>query len=151
MPSNTWMNCVTPIFQRITDGNLAGVTSVITLMEVLVQPIQQGETQLAHDYSDLLLHHPSLSVVPIGTAIAERAAHLRAQYRLRTPDALQIAVALEARCQAFLTIATSGPGRSDYRNKLIIELLVSTPLVRNPGPCMVQSQQQPHADFSSIS
>ena len=76
-------------------------------MEVLVQPIQQGETQLAHDYSDLPLHHPNLSVVPIGIAIAERAAHLRAQYRLRTPDALQIAVALEARCQAFLTNDTA--------------------------------------------
>lgn len=35
-------------------------------------------------------------------SIAETAAELRARYNLRTPDALQIAVALENNCDAFL-------------------------------------------------
>ncbi len=39
----------------------------------------------------------------ISVAAAERAAALRARYHLRLPDALQIAVALEAGCEAFLT------------------------------------------------
>ena len=33
----------------------------------------------------------------------DRAAELRARYRLRLPDAIQLAVALNAGCQAFLT------------------------------------------------
>ncbi|MEP7294186.1 MAG: PIN domain-containing protein [Chloroflexota bacterium] len=39
----------------------------------------------------------------INTAIASRAAQLRAQYNLKTPDALQAAAALEMGCNAFLT------------------------------------------------
>jgi predicted nucleic acid-binding protein len=34
---------------------------------------------------------------------AERAARLRATHRLKTPDALQVAVASQAGCEAFLT------------------------------------------------
>lgn len=39
----------------------------------------------------------------VDTVMAKRAAALRAYYNLRTPDALQLAAALEAGCQAFLT------------------------------------------------
>jgi predicted nucleic acid-binding protein len=42
-------------------------------------------------------------LVAVDTTIAERAADLRARWRIRTPDALQIATALDAGCQAFLT------------------------------------------------
>jgi predicted nucleic acid-binding protein len=41
-----------------------------------------------------------LSVDPIA---AERGARLRAAYRLKTPDAIQLAIATESRCEAFLT------------------------------------------------
>lgn len=46
---------------------------------------------------------PSLTTVVINAAIAERAAALRVRYRLRTPDALQVAAALAHGCEAFLT------------------------------------------------
>jgi len=39
----------------------------------------------------------------IDAETAKRAATLRAKYNLRTPDALQVATALEFDCQAFLT------------------------------------------------
>ena len=45
---------VTEVFQRIADGRLVGVTSVITLTEVLVQPVQRGERNLQRQYRDLL-------------------------------------------------------------------------------------------------
>ncbi len=35
--------------------------------------------------------------------VADRAASLRARYRLRTPDAIQLATALQARADVFLT------------------------------------------------
>lgn len=44
-----------------------------------------------------------ITIWPVSVAIAERAAHLRAQYRLRTPDAIHIATAMIAGCDAFLT------------------------------------------------
>jgi len=45
----------------------------------------------------------NFSALAISATIAELGAELRAQYRLRTPDALQIAPALEAGCEAFLS------------------------------------------------
>lgn len=94
---------VTEIFQRISNGVMHGLTSVITLSEVLVQPILQQQVLLQQEYRDLLLRGMNFETFPVSTGIAERAAELRAQYRLRTPDALQLATAIEAGGQAFLT------------------------------------------------
>lgn len=94
---------VTEIFQRVSNGAPLGVTSVITLSEVLVQPIIQQQTLLQREYRDLLLRSSNFTTLAISATIAELGAELRAQYRLRTPDALQIATALEAGCEAFLS------------------------------------------------
>lgn len=93
---------VTEVFQRIADSKLTGVTSVIALAEVLVQPIRRGAVSLQQEYRQLLLHSVNFEVLPLDAAMAERAAELRARYNLRTPDALQIAATLSAGCQAFL-------------------------------------------------
>jgi predicted nucleic acid-binding protein len=42
-------------------------------------------------------------LLAIDSAVAERAADMRALYNLRTPDALQVAAALTVGCDAFLT------------------------------------------------
>lgn len=94
---------VTEIFQRIADGELVGVTSVITLTEVLIQPLRQGRVDLQAQYRDLLIGSANFELVSIDPGVAERAAGLRVRYNLRTPDALQVAAALAAGCQAFLT------------------------------------------------
>ena len=94
---------VTEIFQRIAENTLIGVTSVITLIEVLIHPLQQGNVRLQQEYRDLLLHSNNFQMMTIDTAIAERAAEIRTRYNLRIPDALQIATALAAGCEAFLT------------------------------------------------
>jgi predicted nucleic acid-binding protein len=51
----------------------------------------------------MLLNTNHILSVPVSTTIAENAAELRAKYRLRTPDALQIGTAIESSCHAFLT------------------------------------------------
>jgi predicted nucleic acid-binding protein len=94
---------VTEIFQRVSNGAPLGATSVITLSEVLVQPIIRQQMLLQREYRDLLLRSRNFSTLAISASIAELGAELRAQYRLRTPDALQIATALETGCEAFLS------------------------------------------------
>ena len=94
---------VTEIFRRIDDGDLEAVTSVITLTEVLVHPIQMGRSDLHRAYFTLLTQSAHLTLTGIDESIAEQASVLRAHYHLRTPDALQIAVAMESECDAFLT------------------------------------------------
>lgn len=94
---------ITEIFRRIDRGSMTGFTSAITLTEVLTQPLKQGQVHLQKEYRDLLLHSANFYTLPINAEIAEQAAGLRAQYGLCTPDALQVAAAKTANCQAFLT------------------------------------------------
>lgn len=93
---------VTAIFQRIENGKITGVTSVISLCEVLVHPIRNQNHNLKQRYRDILQNSPNFFTRLINSTVAENAAELRAKYNLRTPDALQIAAALENSCDAFL-------------------------------------------------
>ena len=69
----------------------------------LAYPLQQPHPELAEVYRELLLRSDRVESLPLDYAMAEAAAGLRARYRLRTPDAVQIAAALSAGCEAFLT------------------------------------------------
>ena len=113
---------VTRIFQLIANGSLVGVTSTITLTETLVQPYLHGDTQLQQQYRDLLLRSDNFQVLPITSGAAERAAELRARYALRTPDALQVAVALASGCEAFLTNDSKLRRITDLRVLVLDEL-----------------------------
>ncbi len=73
------------------------------MTELLTKPLQAQDTRLANRYRTLLLQIANFRMVPIHAAIADTAAMLRARYRLRTPDALQVATAIDRRCDAFLT------------------------------------------------
>lgn len=91
------------IIRRIDVGSIAGYSSAVTLTEVLTKPKQAGDTVVENAYRTLLLGSRNFTILPIDTAIADSAADLRARYRLRTPDALQLAAAIQAGCQAFIT------------------------------------------------
>ena len=99
----TYDSRVTEIFRHVEEGRISGITSVISLTEVLVHPLAKGQLELYLQYQNLLYNSEHIEVVSIDPGIAERAASLRAVYGIRTPDALQIAAAIESGCQAFLT------------------------------------------------
>ena len=94
---------VAEFFRRIDEGRLKAVTSVITLTEVLVHPLRMGRVDLKERYLTLLSASDNFSLLPIEIWVAEQAADLRARFNLRTPDAIQLAVAISAGCDAFLT------------------------------------------------
>ena len=91
------------VFDELAAGTFAGVTLVLTLMELVVRPLQLGRPEVADDYEVLVANYPNLSVVEIDRLTARRAAELRAVYRLRPAGALQVAACLEHGATAFLT------------------------------------------------
>jgi predicted nucleic acid-binding protein len=91
------------IFDQWETGKVGGVTSVITITEVLVKPLRDGNRQVAQEYRRLLSSFPHLSLVDIDRQVARRAADLRANHGIRTPDALQIATALSRGATGFVT------------------------------------------------
>jgi predicted nucleic acid-binding protein len=102
------------IFEIVETQAIDITTSVMTLTETLMKPLQANDQQLIDTYNNLLTQNVRL--VPITAAIARLAAELRARYNLRTPDALHIATAIDAGCDAFLT--------NDFTLKRVQELTI---------------------------
>jgi predicted nucleic acid-binding protein len=99
-----YLGIVREIFHRIRDGTLIAVTSPITLAECLVNPYRLGQIQLQQDFIDVLVNGNNVRFVSISTpTIALQAAQIRARYNLHLLDAFQLATALIAGCEAFLT------------------------------------------------
>lgn len=99
----TFLPKVAPFFEAAARGEFRIVTSFVTLIEVLVHPVREGRLDLAQQYRDVLLHSPELTAVPVSEDIAEGAAKLRAQFKLRTPDAIQMATAIQYGASSFFT------------------------------------------------
>ncbi len=98
-----YVDLLRPVFRAVEEGQFSLVTSVVTLLEVMVQPIRYGDEALANDYQDILLHGNNIRTEPVTLTIAQVAAELRAESRLKTPDAIHLATALEHQAVAFLT------------------------------------------------
>jgi predicted nucleic acid-binding protein len=88
------------LFEAAAAGELTIALSTITLAEVLTGPFKAGQTALAKRYEKALSHY---NVIPVSTPIAAMAAQLRAQYRLKLPDAIQLATGLDIGAAAFVT------------------------------------------------
>jgi predicted nucleic acid-binding protein len=94
---------VKPLFEAIDHGSLLAATSGLTLMEVLVVPYRTGNLSLADRYEALLTRSRGLRFVEIDRPLLKAAAQLRAAFRIKPPDAIQIAAAAVVNCGAFLT------------------------------------------------
>lgn len=88
------------LFEAAAAGKLNIALSTITLAEVLTGPFKAGQTALAKRYEKALSGYTLISVTP---PIAALAAQLRVQYRLKLPDAIQLATALDVGATAFVT------------------------------------------------
>jgi predicted nucleic acid-binding protein len=91
------------ILEDIENGFISAVASSVSLTEILVKPIREGNLTLEKQYKLLFSHFPNLYILPIDNVVAERAAYLRGKYNIRTPDALIVATALVANADLFIT------------------------------------------------
>lgn len=90
------------VFQAIQAGTLSAVTSSITLSECLVHPYRHGDTALAQKFRNVIIGGVNTRYVGVDV-VAEQAAELRAGYKLKLADSFQIAAAIAAGCDTFLT------------------------------------------------
>jgi predicted nucleic acid-binding protein len=91
------------LFSSIEAGLRQGVTSTITLMEIIVKPLALGRQDVARKYEALLVNFPNLDIVDLDRNVIRQAARLRAEYRIRPPDALQASVSLLYGADVFIT------------------------------------------------
>ncbi|MGB9887995.1 MAG: type II toxin-antitoxin system VapC family toxin [Moorellales bacterium] len=98
------------LFVPLEEGRLRAVTSALTLAEILVRPKSLGREDVCQQYKALLCSYPNLAIVPFTVETAVFCAEIRARYRIRTPDAVQLAAALEKGATVFLTNDAGLPG-----------------------------------------
>lgn len=94
---------VDELFRSIDGGDVAAVTSELTLAEVLIKPLATGRHDIAAVYEQLLRRSESLNVVPIDRAILVDAARHRASLGIKLPDAIHVATAVAVGCDVLLS------------------------------------------------
>lgn len=118
-----YLELVRAFFQAMSQGEFQVVTSTLTLTEVLVHPLRAGNVELAGQYRDILFAQENLITLSVSPAIAEAAAQLRAIHNLRTPDAIQLATAMQGGATAFLTNDARLPAAPNLEILVLDQLL----------------------------
>lgn len=111
-PRPAWLRA--NVFEPLAAGRRRGVTSTLTVSELLVRPYADAQPDRAAALRAALTAFPTLAILPVTMEIADGAARLRAAHDIRLPDAIQLATTHAGGGQAFLTndraLAHADPG-----------------------------------------
>jgi predicted nucleic acid-binding protein len=113
-----YVELATAVFASIEQSVVHGVTSTLTLAEVLIAPLKQGNTQAVIDYELYLTNFPNLHLQPPTNEIARMAATVRATTGLKMPDAIQVATAIVTGAGAIIS------NDKQWRNKVTQPALI---------------------------
>ena len=102
------------IFKFLEDRRVRAVTSIITIAEL--QAFRAPEKVL-QDIRESFLSTPNLITVDVNQEIALASAEIRREYKFALADSIQLATALDAKAQTFIT--------NDKRLKLFKRLPVT--------------------------
>jgi predicted nucleic acid-binding protein len=91
------------VLSAVESGRLEGITTTVTLAELLTAPAQAGDERALRDYELYLTHFPHLTILPLDVGLARLAARTRVQSGLPLPDAVQVAAASHAGCDVIVS------------------------------------------------
>lgn len=91
------------VFENIQDGKNKAYMSVLSLLEVLVKPKKENNIFLENRYKLMLSNYPNLSIEDVSFGISDVAARLRAEYSIKTPDAIILATGIGMKVDYFIT------------------------------------------------
>lgn len=93
--------CVADLREKMLARGDQLLTSTLTLGEILVKPMEKGETGISAKYQEVLSSTSLL--IPFDAKAAAIYAGLRSDRALRPPDAIQLACAAAAQVDLFIT------------------------------------------------
>ncbi len=91
------------LFGGLRSGAVAGQCSALSLYQILSEPFRRGREECARDVAKLLAVYPGLEIVPVTASVAVQAAQVQAQLGGGTERAVQIATALDAGADLYLS------------------------------------------------
>ena len=90
-------------FAWVEEPGHSAITSTLTMLELLVHPYRQSSERRVDEFYGLLATYPNLEWVAPDLEIADLAARIRPEHRLRTPDAVQAASVIRAGATGLIT------------------------------------------------
>ena len=94
---------MTELSAEIDQRDIAVIASELIFTELLPRPVREGRRDLVADYLELVQRTPRITLVPVDRRVILRSVHLRADFGLRSMDALHVATALVHGCKTFIT------------------------------------------------
>lgn len=99
-----YVDLLSSLFIAIDEGKLRGVTSELTLAEVLIKPLIDKNERLQQIYHEAFQSSQNLEVIPIHRQILIEAAKIRAASKtIHLPDAIHLSTALMNQCTTVIT------------------------------------------------
>ena len=98
-----WQSKLMQVFLKNHEGELPIITSTLTLLELLVQPLKLKRFDLVEKYEQILTSSPHIDIIELDIEIAKKAAEFRSSFNLKTPDSIQFATAVLNNAEIFLT------------------------------------------------
>ena len=93
------------------------------MLELLVHPYRENDQERIDGFYALLSTYPHLEWITTTLDIADCATQLRAQYNLKTPDAIQAATALTSKATGLISNDPAFGRVSDLETIILDELL----------------------------
>ena len=109
------------VLGEIEAGRLQGLATTVSLAEVLTAAAQANDNRAMQDYEIYVTHFPHLRLVPLDIEVARETARVRAAFRMRTPDAVQVAAARIHGADAILTNDLRWKNRVDRPAVLLLD------------------------------
>lgn len=91
------------LIMSISCDILKALISTISITELMTKPYSEGDMKKIFIFKRFIQSLPSTEIIPPDFVIAQEAARLRGQYRLKTPDAILLATVIQKGGHAFIT------------------------------------------------
>jgi predicted nucleic acid-binding protein len=93
------------------------------MLELLVHPYRDNDQERIDSFYSLLSTYPHLEWIPTTLEVADCAARLRAQYNLKTPDAIHAASALTSKATGLISNDPAFERVSELETMILDDLL----------------------------
>jgi len=119
-----YINTLTKFWDQIYQYDISVITSIITYIELLTLPEREGNHLLASQYRESLTNSDHISIYPLNLQVADLTINYRADYNLKTPDAIQLATAEICGAEIIVTNDTDWK-KIDTKEIVLVSELIS--------------------------
>lgn len=111
-----------PLWVLLENGEIEVVTSELTVLETLVLPLRNQDTELITGY-ETLLTASKVELIPITVSLLRAAAELRANQNFKTPDAIHATTAALSKCDYLIS------NDDGFRRLTTIDVMILSDLI----------------------